>query len=229
MKMVLTAAVLGLSALAAAGAAAADRQKNPPPNQGSPPPVPPQATVTLLEDDFSQDNWGTANDDRKTISYKGNTLNFVVHQKNFFVWSTPDKETYRDIHMEARFIPNGSDVTTAFGFMCDHEGTTNNFYYMAVTPAGQYAIARSAEGKTDVFLTNDDKWAFSDTISRNASSYRIGVDCGRQLVLYVDGKEVDRVTDTTYSSGGVGVFVWSAEDAVKTDISLDDFVMTKLP
>jgi hypothetical protein len=226
MRLVIAASVAVLLTCGAA-AAAGDREKNPAPGGSSPPSPPPVPSAqTLLDDNFSDENWGTADDDNKTISYKGGELYFVVHQKNYFVWSTPDKETYDDIHMEATMSPHGADSTTAFGFMCNHEGTTNNFYYLAVTPAGQYAIARSANDKTDVFLTNDDKWAFSDDIAREADSYRVGADCGKDLVLYVDGKEIDRVSDSAYADGGVGIFVWSAEDATNTEVSVDDFVMT---
>jgi hypothetical protein len=67
-------------------------------------------------------------------------------------------------------------------------------------------------------------------VKANAPSYRIGADCGNgTLTLYVDGQMIDSASDTNYSSGGVALFTWSGENATTTNVSLDDFLMTKLP
>ncbi|MBI3152602.1 MAG: hypothetical protein HYZ21_10740, partial [Chloroflexi bacterium] len=50
-----------------------------------------------------------------------------------------------------------------------------------------------------------------------------------KLTLYVDGQEIDSATDTSYTRGGLGLIVWSAEDANKTDVSFDDFLVTDIP
>jgi hypothetical protein len=132
--------------------------------------------------------------------------------------------------MEVTVINNGTDSTTAFGIMCNQQATTGNFYYVAMTPAGEYAIAKAAEGQSDVFLTNNDQWASSDQIAEDASSYRVGADCGNDtLTLYVDGQQVASVSDSSYASGGVALFVWSGEEANSADVSFDDFLMTQLP
>jgi hypothetical protein len=100
-----------------------------------------------------------------------------------------------------------------------------------MTPAGEYAIARAAEGQSDVFLTNNDQWASSDQIAQNADSYRVGADCNSNgtLTLYVDGQQIASVSDSTYTSGGVALMVWSGEEATTTDVSFDDFLMSQLP
>jgi len=184
----------------------------------------------IFSDDFSSDRWGTGTDVDSAVEYVGDALNFDVYTDNYFVWSTPDDETYSDIHMDVTVINNNTDSTTAVGFICN-KSTGNDFYYLAMTPAGQYAIALAAEGETDVFLTNNDEWADSDLITLNASSYRVGADCGNgTLALYVDGQLVDSVSDSAYTSGRVAVFAWSGEEVgITTDVSFDDFVMTELP
>ena len=132
--------------------------------------------------------------------------------------------------MEVTVNNNGTDSTTAFGIMCNQQTTTGSFYYVAMTPAGEYAIAKAAEGQDDVFLTNNDQWAPSDLIAKDASSYRVGADCGSgTLILYVDGQQIASVSDASYVNGGVALFTWSGEDATSTDVSFDDFLMTELP
>ena len=185
----------------------------------------------LLEDDFSAgDSWGTGTDSDSAVEFVDNALNFVVFTKNYFVWSTPDDVDYENIHIEATAINNGADATTAFGIMCNQQVVENSFYYFAMTPGGEYAIAKAVAGETDLLLTNNDQWASSDLITQNADSYRLGADCGNgELTLYVDGQQIASVSDSSYTAGGIGLFTWSAEEATTTDISFDDFVLTELP
>ena len=183
----------------------------------------------ILSDDFSSTKWGTGTDSNSSVGYANNALQIIVYKKNYFVWSTPNAESYQNFHAETTVINNGTDSTTAFGIMCDQQEVKNNFYYLAITPAGEYAIAKAADGQKDVFLTNNDAWAASDKIAKDASSYHVGADCGNgTLTLYVDGQQIDSVSDTSYPGGSVALFVWSGENATKTDVSFDDFLMTEL-
>jgi hypothetical protein len=185
----------------------------------------------LLEDDFSNSGsgWGTGTDADSAIEYVNSGLQMKIFKSNFFVWSTPNDQDYENVHIEVTVINNDTDSTTAFGVMCDQQVTDSAFYYFAMTPAGEYAIAKASIATSDVFLTNNDKWETSDAIAVNAASYRVGADCGNgTLTLYVDGKQIDSVSDSSYTTGGVGVFTWSGEDVAAADVTFDDFVMTKL-
>jgi hypothetical protein len=192
----------------------------------------PQTGDVLLQEDFSSSSgWGTGTDSDSSVEYDtaNGTLKMVVNTKNWFVWSTPNDQDYQNVHMEVTGINNDTDPTTAFGLMCNQQTVNDSFYYFAITPAGQYAIAKASLAASDTFLTNEDKWEYSDLIKKNAPSYRIGADCGNgTLTLYVDGQKVASVQDNTYTSGGVAVFVWSGEEATSANVSFDDFVMTKL-
>ena len=184
----------------------------------------------VLSDDFSSTQWGTGTDTNSSVEYESGALQMIVYAKNYFVWSTPNDQDYQNTHLEVTVINNGTDSTTAFGIMCNQQAATGNFHYVAMTPAGEYAIAKAAEGQEDVFLTNNDQWASSDLIAKDASSYRVGADCGSgTLTLYVDGQQIASVSDASYVSGGIALFTWSGEDATSTDVSFDDFLMTQLP
>jgi hypothetical protein len=184
---------------------------------------------TLLSDDFSAATWGTGTDPDSSVEYADNALHVTVATKNYFVWSTPNAQDYQNIHMEVTVLNNGTDSTTSFGFICDQQEVKNNFYYLGVTAAGEYAIAKAAEGQKDVFLTNNDAWAASDKIPQDAASYHIGADCANgTLTLYVDGQQIASVSDASYTGGAVALFVWSGENATKTDVSFDDFLMTQI-
>jgi hypothetical protein len=183
----------------------------------------------LLEDDFagSDSAWGTGTDADSAVEYMNDALNFLVITDFYFVWSTPNDQDYENIHIEVTANNDSSDSTAAFGIICNLQ-ITDTSYYFAVTGAGEYAIGRYTFAG-DTLLTNDGEWGKSSLITSGADSYRIGADCGNgTLVLYVGGQQVDSVSDTTYTTGNVGLFAWSGEEPNGTNVSFDDFVVTKL-
>ena len=182
----------------------------------------------LLEDDFSSENWGTGTDADSSVEYSGESLNMSIYKDFWFVWSTPNDEDYENIHVEVTARSDSTDSTGAFGIICNLQ-ITGTSYYFAVTGAGEYAIGRYTL-TDDVLLTNGAKWGTSDAVSSGADSYRIGADCGSDgtLTLYVDDQKVDSVTDDYYLSGNVGLFAWSGEETNGTNVTFDDFVVTKL-
>ena len=234
-KVILAIACLALATLACAAVTGGGSETPVAPIDTGVPVVPtesqPSTGDVLLIDDFSSAQWGTGTDADSSVEYASEALQFIVFTKNYFVWSTPDDQDYQNVHMEVTVINNDTDETTAFGVMCNQQaGVDNSFYYFAMTPAGQYAIAKAEAGQTDVFLTNNDEWASSDLITKNASSYRVGADCSNgNLTLYVDGQQITSISDSTYTGGGVAVFAWSGEEAASANVSFDDFAMTELP
>ena len=220
-KIILAVAGLALAALACQAVTGG--------GDGTTPVPATESSKVLLSDNFSSQQWGTGTDADSSVEYASEALQMIVFTKNYFVWSTPDDKDYQNIHMEVTVINNDTDSTTAFGLMC-HQQVTDSGYYFAITPAGEYAIAISTVAQKDVFLTNNDEWANSDLIAKNASSYRVGADCGNgNLTLYVDGQQIASVSDATYTGGGVAVFAWSGEEVASANVSFDDFVMTELP
>jgi len=185
----------------------------------------------LLEDDFSvEDIWGTLDQEDASVKYDGENLRLRVFYSNWILWSTPNGEDYENVHIEVTAHNNDGESTTAFGILCYQQDDSENYYYAVMTPAGEYAIAKAISGGTDLFLTNDDQWGTSKLITRDVASYRIGMDCGNGvLTLYVDGHIVDSVVDETFTSGYIGVIIWSGEDADSADVNFDDFLVTSIP
>jgi len=195
--------------------------------------IPVSGGNVLLEDDFnaSRSNWGTLQNSDATIEYLDDALRMLVFTQNWIVWTTPNDVDYENVHIEVTVIINDTDPNTAFGIRCNQQpASDNSYYYFAITRARQYVIAKAEAGQTDIFLTNNDEWGVSGSITQDASSYRVGADCGKgTLTLYVDGRQIASASDSSYTNGGVGLFTWSAEEATATDVSFDDFVMTSLP
>ena len=190
-----------------------------------------QSTGQLpMSDDFSSPTWGTGTDADRSVEYDNGALRMILYKRNLFIWSNPNTADYQNVHVEVTVINNGTDSTTAFGIICNQQEVQGNFYYVAMTPAGEYAIAKAVEGQKDLFLTNEDLWAASDLIPKDAPSYRVGADCGNgALSLFVDGQLVASAFDPEYTRGGVSLFTWSGEEAETTDVSFDDFLIMALP
>lgn len=185
---------------------------------------------TLLQEDFSSGDrtWGTGTDADSSVEYSNDALKFRVNKDVYFVWSKPNSENYENIHVEVTALNNSADSSAAFGIIC-HLQITNTSYYLAVTGAGEYAIGKYTFAG-DTLLTNDGQWGKSSVITPGAHSYRMGAACGNNtLTLFVDGQQVASVSDSTYTSGGVGVFAWSGEELNSTDVSFDDFLVKRLP
>jgi len=189
------------------------------------------AANVLLEDDFSvsRDAWGTLTDSDSSIEYDGDALHMLIFKENYVAWSTPNDQDYDHTHVEVTALNNDTDPSTAFGFICAQQSKSWSFYYLAITPSGEYAIIKATDGKDDVLLTNNGKWGSSNLIAEKASSYRVGADCGNaKLTLYVDGKQIASVSDNTYGNGRVGLFIWSGEKIASADVTFDDFLITSL-
>lgn len=195
------------------------------------PSIPGLGSGPLLQDDFGgfDQTWGTGTDSDSSVEYSNSALNMTVYTPNYFVWSAPNDEDYSNVHIEVTVQNNSGDVNTSFGIICDQGIPSTNMYYFAITPNGQYAIARGAVAKDDFFMTGNDQWADSDVIPQGASSYQLGADCGNGvLTLYVNGQQVASVNDATYTDGNVGLFTWSSEDNTGANLTFDDFVVTEL-
>jgi hypothetical protein len=234
---VLALAMLACQALAGGGdspstdsGSETDTNGNDTNNNDTPSILPTKGPDVLLRDSFNKQQWGTGSDENSSVQYIGDALNFLVVKDFYYVWSTPDAEIYDNVHIEVTAQNNSTDPLGTFGIICNLQ-VTDTSYYFAINGSGTYAISRSMIASDDVVLTNDGDWTKSDLITENASSYRIGADCASDgtLTLYVDGKEIDSVNDTTYTSGNVGLFAWSDEQVSGTDVTFDDFLMTELP
>ena len=192
--------------------------------------ISPSAKPALLTDDFSNSagGWGTGTDSQSSVEYVDGGLHMKAFQDNFFTWSNPGHASYQDVHLEVTAQNPSADTSPGFGLMCDQQTEHGSYYYFAIRPDGEYVIGKSAAGQDDVFLTNNDKWAISDQIEKSAASYRLGADCGNgTLTFYVDGHEIDSASDATYTDGGVGLFLWSGDQA-SGEVTYDDFLMTAL-
>jgi hypothetical protein len=182
---------------------------------------------TTPSDDFSSSSsgWGTGTDSSSSVEYTNGGLQMIVYSPFYVTWSTPSIESYENLHMEVNVSNNSTDPEAMFGFICNEQGTTNAFYYVGVSPDGYYAFIKSSVAADDVFM----KEGNSDVISANPSSMRLGLDCGNgSMTLYVNGQQIDSVSDSTYTSGVIGLFAASDDQDSGANVTFDDFTSSQL-
>lgn len=181
----------------------------------------------LPKDDFSSSSsgWGVGTDSNSSVEYVNGGFQMIVYTPRYVTWSTPDTIFYENVHLEVTAANASTDTQAMFGFICNEQATSNSFYYVGVSADGYYAFIKSSIVAADEYL----KEGTSDAITAAGNSMRIGLDCGNgNLALYVNGQLIDSVSDSTYTSGVVGLFAASGEQDSGANITFDDFVVTKL-
>jgi hypothetical protein len=182
---------------------------------------------TTPSDDFSNSGsgWGTGTDSSSSVEYTNGGLQMIVYTPFYVTWSTPDTTVYENIHMEVNVKNDSTDPEALFGFVCNEQGSTNAFYYVGVSPDGYYAFIKSSVAVEDVFL----KEGTSTVISGSPSSMRLGLDCGNgSMTLYVNGQQIDSVSDSSYTNGVVGLFAASDDQDSGANVTFDDFTSSQL-
>ena len=181
----------------------------------------------MPSDDFSSDSsgWGTGTDSSSSVEYANGGLQMIVYTPYYITWSTQNIESHENVHVEVNVKNESSDQEAMYGIVCNELGSTESFYYVGISPDGYYAFIKSAVAQKDVTL----KEGSSDLISAASGSVRLGLDCGNgSMTLYVNGQQIDSVSDTTYTSGSIGLFVASDDQDNGANVTFDDYAVTKL-
>lgn len=181
----------------------------------------------MPSDDFSSDSsgWGTGTDSNSSVEYANGGLQMQVYTANYVTWSTMGLDPYDNVHIEVSVKNESTDSKAFYGIVCNEMGSTENFYYVGISPDGYYAFVKSQMIQDDEFL----KEGQSDLISAASGSVRLGLDCtGSSLTLYVNGQQIDSVSDSTYTSGVIGLFASTETQENGTNVTFDDFAVTKL-
>jgi len=178
----------------------------------------------LFEDDFSKTSsgWDQVTNDSGTTDYKDGTYQILVNQTQYDLWANPGK-SFTDVSAEIDAVMVGGPVDNDFGIICRYTDV-NNYYFGIISSDGYYAIGYVLDGKQSIFA---EQLEFSDAIKQNTESNRIRFDCvGSTLTLYANGTQLTQATDSTLTSGDVGLMAGTF-DTAGTNVSFDNFVVKK--
>jgi hypothetical protein len=114
--------------------------------------------------------------------------------------------SYKDINITAKISYTDGPSDGQFGVTCRVK--KRNFYSFKFSPSGWYAIEKytsSESGSVSNMLAEGQMDA--SVFSKDAIFYLRGDCVGDILTLYLNDAALLQVTDTSFSSGGIGVIV----------------------
>lgn len=187
----------------------------------------------LFQDDFSSSSsgWDQIRDTEGVTDYENDAYRIYVNKEKFSFWANPQlgSSLPGDLRIEVDATMLAGPEVNDFGVLCRYSTDSNdlaNFYQFVVTSDGYVGIVKVSQSDQTV-LTNGGQLIESSAVNKGAASNKIRAECiGSTLTLYVNGTQVDSVTDASFTSGDVGLIAGTYEDP-GTDISFDNFVVTK--
>jgi hypothetical protein len=184
----------------------------------------------IFQDDFRtrKGGWNTGSDSQEAAGYSHGNLFVQMKQAGHGYSSLATKApaaTNMLVEVTARNVTGHPD--TRFGVNCrsryDRKPPHVDIgYIFSMYNDGSFGIERS-DGKSVKVLTRGQ----SSKIAQRRSSYRIGANCvGSRLTLIVDGKSIASTTDSTYSRGRYGLFIWiDPSGSAPATVRYTDFVV----
>lgn len=184
--------------------------------------------VLLAEDFSSAGSWWVGSDEDHAIDAIDGRYVIDVYSPELLAWGNPELEL-SDTHLSVTVWNEAATTEVGFGVICNYQVDTGEYHYLGVGSDGYYAIGFYDGEATNVLTSADGLWVKSDDIAIGDTVYQVEADCGADgtLRLMVDGVEIATVTDDTYTSGDIGLFVqtWAK---VPVNIAFDDLLVTAL-
>ena len=179
----------------------------------------------LFADDFSHQTggWRIYEDRLSFVGYDQGGFRLWVDLPNYQVWSRPGLN-FKDTHLYTRAQMLGGPNDNLFGVLCRFQDD-GNYYAFVISSDGYYGIIKKQAGVQG--LLGSSQMGFSEAIHRGGETNEILAVCqGEQLVLFVNGVQLEQVSDATFTHGDVGLIAGNrAEPGV--DILFDYFIVMK--
>jgi hypothetical protein len=178
----------------------------------------------LFEDDFSalDSGWDQTTFPEGLTDYERGVYRIFVSAENWSAWANPSRN-FKDVSISVVATKVGGDDDNEFGLICRHSNI-DNFYVATISSDGYYGFLSRKDGES-LELLNMENMLTTSAINQGEASNTIRLDCvGSTMTLYINGEFVDETTDSTISSGDVGLYAGTFS-VPGTDILFDDFVV----
>jgi len=180
----------------------------------------------LFKDNFSSPKsaWDQYSDSSGVAEYKDGSYRLFVNVPDSDYWSTPKGLSFEDTQIEVDVQVAGGSENNVFGIICRYQDS-GNFYQLLISSDGYFDISKVSNNQR-IPLTGE-YLSPSSNIPDNASTLTIRADCvGDQLILYVNGTQITKASDSDFNHGNVGLTAGTFETP-GTDILFDNFIVRK--
>lgn len=183
----------------------------------------------LYQDDFSNENsgWPVSADSDKAASYTDGQYLIQAFAAKQDVWAHPHdpaEKSFSDVSIEVDATKFSGTDNNDFGIVCRFVDD-NNFYFLIISSDGYQVIGKYENGEI-VYLSSDEMQP-TDAVKQGSATNHLRADCvGSTLTLYVNGQQVASVTDTSFTSGDIGLTVGTFDEP-NASVTFDNFVVFK--
>lgn len=181
-----------------------------------------------VEEFDSVGSWGSGDDADVTGNVNNGRFEILVKAESGIYWSTGG-EDFSDGTYEVEATQLEGTVDNGYGLLF-RSNENDDFYLFEVSGDGFVWIGLCKGGcEDDVVMLVGDNWFASDAVNQglNATN-RLRVQAeGGNLIFFINDQEVGRATDTTLTTGDIGILVETlGEGGVK--VAFDNFKFTPL-
>ena len=177
----------------------------------------------LYSDSFDQapSNWTTFSDSNGHAILKDGALYIMNFTDSDNASDSYPGKTYSDFILEVEMTFVGGTDFNWQSVICRYSNSA--YYTFNISADGYYAIY--LVDFTDIYTLTEP--AYSNHIRQGYDTNIVRIECiGDDLSLIVNDELLVHITDSTYSSGEIGLAVYSM-DGIYSEVSFDNLVMYK--
>ncbi len=166
------------------------------------------SSLPFIETFDEQGNWGTGEDAYSVGAVTNGVYDLKVIENDISRWVSAGKN-FSDGIYEVEATPVEGPLDNGYGLIFRADVEKGNFYLFEVSSDGYVWIGRFNNGVADNQSMIGGGWIESPAVLRGlnvTNKLRVQAEAGN-LIFFVNDQEVGRVTDNTFTSGDVGIFV----------------------
>jgi hypothetical protein len=193
-----------------------------------PPPPPsssPEEEVSDLDDDFSENKWGTGSDELGKFWYANEELHAQAVPGRYVVEYSPKETPYytknATVKITVRSV-DGESPKYGYGIVVHgqmKEKKLEDYAFIIKTDADpSYSIVLQKDGKEDVLT----KWTSSTAIRKGTSPNQLQIRIkDDKLDFYINDRYVNGITDTAnFKTGRVGIYTSDTAEVAFDDLTI---------
>lgn len=185
----------------------------------------PQSNI-LFADDFSDESSGWAEVDELTqfVGYSNGGYRMWLNTEQYDIWSYPGEYFEGPVSVEVDATKTGGPDNNDFGVICNFQDSDN--HYFGLISSDGYALIGKKQAGTTTPLSAEQMVPVDGILAGNLTNHIKFVCNNGALSLFVNSNLVASATDTSFSSGDIGLRV-GTYDEIGVDMLFDNFVVTK--
>jgi hypothetical protein len=169
--------------------------------------------VPVYQDDFGDlsSGWDTFDEDNTLAEYTNGEYRIGVYQDNYMAWGNPSPgQEFADSQVEVDARQTEGSLDNNFGLLVRYQMDDQDFYWFEISGDGYYSVDLRQAGEWSTLVD----WATSDAINQGigATNHLKVVCAGNRFSFYVNDTLLTEVSDSTFSSGSIGLAVGTFDE-----------------